>query len=68
MVYLSSLDVSLEISLTLDGKISHPISGFPLPITQMIYLQRPPCSSPTTTRKRKGSFLTDGRTKHRCIN
>jgi hypothetical protein len=68
MVYLSSLDVPLEISLTLDGKTSHPISGFPLSITQMIYLQRPPCSPPTTTRKRSGSFLTDGRTKRRCIN
>lgn len=34
MVYLRSLDVPLEISLTLDGKTSHPISGFPLSITQ----------------------------------
>ncbi|KAJ5318684.1 hypothetical protein N7476_005104 [Penicillium atrosanguineum] len=45
-VYLSSLDVPIEIRLTLDGKSSHPISGFPLSVTQLVYLQR----HPTTTQ------------------
>ena len=68
MVYLSSLEVPIEISLTLDGKTSHPISGFPLSITEMIYLKRPPCSLSPATRKRSGSYLPGGRTKRRCFN
>lgn len=76
-IYLSSLDVPIEINLTLDGKTSHPISGFPLSITEVIYLQRPPCSPPPSTppatpppatRKRSGSNLTIGRGKRRCRN
>lgn len=63
-VYLSSLDVPIEISLTLDEKSSHPVSGFPLSVTQLVYLQR----HPTTARKRTGSCLTDGSTKRRRIH
>ena len=48
-IHLSSLDMPVEISLTLNGKTSHSISGFPLSITEVIYLQRPPCSPPPTT-------------------
>ena len=65
MVYLSSLHVPIDISLTLDGKTSHPISGFPLSIMDIIYLQRPPCITPATARKRSGSHLTQDRTKRR---
>ncbi|OKO98106.1 hypothetical protein PENSUB_9542 [Penicillium subrubescens] len=65
--YVDSLDVSLHITLTLDGKESHPISGFPLTLKQMMYLQLPLSTMPATSPKRGGPCLVSGRLKRRCL-
>lgn len=41
-IFIPNLDVPIDICLKLGNVTSHPISGFPLSIRQMIYLQPPP--------------------------
>lgn len=67
LIYVDSLDVSIHATLTLDGEESHPISGFPLTLKQMVYLQLPLSTMPTTSRKRDGPCLFSSRLKRRCL-
>jgi hypothetical protein len=65
-IYVDSLDVSIHIALTLDGEESHPISGFPLTLKEIMYLQLPSSAIRATSRRRSGSFLASSRSKRRC--
>ncbi|KAJ5742650.1 uncharacterized protein N7511_011382 [Penicillium nucicola] len=64
-IYVSSLDTPIDIGLTVDGITSHPISGAPLSLMQLMYLQHPPFWSHSTARKRDGSHLADSCNKRR---
>ncbi|KAJ5741204.1 uncharacterized protein N7511_008521 [Penicillium nucicola] len=55
----------IDIGLTVDGITSHPISGAPLSLMQLMYLQHPPFWSHSTARKRDGSHLADSCNKRR---
>lgn len=61
-VCVGSLDVPIEIRLTIDGITTHPVSGAPLSLGQLVYLQ------PPATRKRGGSALPDNHSKRRRIS
>lgn len=67
-VFVGTLDVPVEISLTLDGETTHPISGAPLSLRGLIYLQPPLCRSRSATGKRGGSPVPGDYSKRRCLS